>query len=279
MNNAVFGKTMENIRNRVDIKLCTNGRQFEKLVAKPNFKDRKVFSEDLVAVHMEKLETYFNKPIYIGMSILDTSKICLYGFYYDVLKNKYNDKIKLLYEDTDSLICSIKTEDFYEDMNEFIDELDTSDYTENNVYNLPRVNKKVLGKFKDEMNGKIIKEFVGLRSKLYAIKPDDDDKIIKKAKGIKKCVVKKEIMFDDFKNCLNNRIPLYKKQNLIRSNKHEIYTIEMNKKALSAYDDKRYIDGIHTLAWGQYKINVERDNFINHLKHAKEDYNKWENSL
>jgi hypothetical protein len=164
MNNSVFGKTVENIRNRVDIRLCSNEKKVEKLIAKPNFESRTIFTENLVAVHMKKTKIVFNKPIYIGMSILDISKNCMYDFYYNVMKNKYNNNIKLLYMDTDSLIMEIKTDDFYSDVkNGLINEFDISDYSKENIYGIPLVNKKVLGKFKDELCGQIMEEFISLR--------------------------------------------------------------------------------------------------------------------
>lgn len=125
----------------------------------------------------------------------------MYNFYYR-LKERYGDGIKLLYTDTDSLILFINTEDFYEDMKSMIDEFDTSEYQNNNIYGIPQVNKKVLGKFKDELNGKILDEFIGLASKLYTYKILDSIKEMKKAKGIKKNVVEKNINFDDYKRCL-----------------------------------------------------------------------------
>lgn len=270
MNNAVYGKTMENIRNRVDIRLCSNNKQVEKLVAKPNFKGRTIFDENLVAVHMEKSTIILNKPIYVGMTILETSKLCLYEFWYDVLKRKYGKKIKLYYEDTDSLIFSVRTEDFYLDLHDIIDKLDTSDYPIDNIYGLPRVNKKVLGKFKDELNGKILEEFVGLKSKCYALNVFENKNLndkFKKVKGIKKSVVKNEITFADYKKCLFTKTQIYRKQNLIRSKGHELYTIEMNKKALNSFDDKRHVhrSGIKTTAWGHHKLGIERSKFIEHL--------------
>jgi len=171
MNNSVFGKTMENIRNRVDIKLCPDEEKAEKLIAKPTFEIVTIFTENVVAIHMKRTKTVFNKPIYIGMSILDIYKNCMYDFYYNIMKERYNERIKLLYMDTDSLIMEIKTDDFYNDVkNSLIEQFDTSDYTKDNPYELPLVNKKVLGKFKDELNNKILEEFVGFRSKLYAFK-------------------------------------------------------------------------------------------------------------
>ncbi|GBN48631.1 hypothetical protein AVEN_140029-1 [Araneus ventricosus] len=173
MNNSVFVKTMENIRKRIDVRLCCNYDQVKKLIAKPNFKSRTIFDENLVAVHMKKTKILFNKPIYVGMSILDLSKYLMYDFHYNVMKPRYKNNIKLLYMDTDSFIYDIKTDDFYEDMKSMIDYFDTSDYQENNPYNMPRCNKKVLGKMKDENSGVIMEEFVGLRSKMYAKKLEE----------------------------------------------------------------------------------------------------------
>jgi hypothetical protein len=230
MNNSVFGKTMENIRNRVDIKLCSDKNKVEKLIAKPNFESATIFTENLAAIHMTKTNIVFNKPIYIGMSILDISKNCMYDFYYNTIKEKYNENVKLLYMDTDSLIMEIKTDDFYNDMKSMINEFDTSDYLKDNAYGMPLVNKKVLGKFKDELNGKIMDEFIGLRSKLYAYKLFANGNETKKAKGVKKNVVQKEICFDDFRKCLLTKEAIYKKQNIFRTNLHNIYTVEQNKK-------------------------------------------------
>ncbi|CAI6372703.1 unnamed protein product [Macrosiphum euphorbiae] len=148
-----------------------------------------------------------------------------------------------------------------------LDHFDTSDYPKDNIYGLPLVNKKVLGKFKDELNGKIMTEFIGLRSKLYSHRILDTEKEIKKAKGVKKNVVENKICFNDFEKCLLTKESKYVKQNLFRTKKHDIFTVEQNKKALSVYDDKRFIleNGIDTLAWGHYKTNIDRNDFVNHL--------------
>ena len=185
------------------------------------------------------------------------------------MKEKYCENLKLLYMDTDSLIMEIKTDDFYNDVkNDLVQEFDTSDYPKDNIYGIRLVNKKVLGKFKDELNWKIMEEFIGLRSKLYAYKVFEDGKETKKAKGIKKNVIQKQSCFDDFRRCLLTKEAIYKKQNMFRTKKHEIYTVKQNKKSLSFYDDKRFIleNGIDTLAWGHYSINIKKDQFLNHLK-------------
>ena len=258
MNNSVFGKTMENIRNRVNVKLVNTEEKLRKLVAKPNFKSCKIFNENLVSVHMKQTSLTMVKPVYLGMCILDLSKTIMFDFHYNYIKSKYGDKAKLLFSDTDSLMCEIETEDFYKDISGDVkDRFDTSDYPENHPSGIPTgINKKVLGKMKDEAAGKIIKEFVGLRAKLYSYKMYEGGEEIKKCKGIKKQVVESSISHEDYKTCLLTGKEQLRKQNILRRYNHEVYTEEVNKVALSALDDKRYIlkDGIHTLAWGHYKI-------------------------
>lgn len=138
-----------------------------------------------------------------------------------------------------------------------------------NIEPVSQVNKKVLGKFKDEMNGKILEEFIGLASKLYSNKVfASNNDGMKKAKGVKKNIIKNQITHNDCKLSLENKITKTIKQKMIRSTKHNIYTIEQNKRGSSAFDDKRYlIEGqTDTLPWGHYKVNVERNNFITHLR-------------
>ncbi|XP_071653079.1 uncharacterized protein [Temnothorax longispinosus] len=187
MNNAVFGKTMENVRNHVDVRLVTHweGRYgAEAMIAKPNFHSRSVFSENLVAIEMRKLEVKFDKPIYVGMCILDISKTCLYEFHHEYMLPLYRDKCKVTYTDTDSLIYHIECDDVYDIMKRHIHRFDTSDYAIDNTYGIPLANKKVPGLMKDENNGAIMTEFVGLRAKMYALRVDGK-KDTKKAKGVK----------------------------------------------------------------------------------------------
>ncbi|KYN29965.1 hypothetical protein ALC57_00581 [Trachymyrmex cornetzi] len=191
MNNAVFGKTMENVRNHVDVKLVTkwDGRYgAEAMIAKPNFHSRSVFAENLIAVELRKLEVKFNKPIYVGMCILDISKVCLYEFHHEYMSPMYRDKCKIMYTDTDSLIYRIECDDAYETMKRDIARFDTSDYPADNAYGMPLANKKVPGLMKDENNCMIMTEFVGLRAKMYAVRVDGK-KDTKKAKGVKSNVV------------------------------------------------------------------------------------------
>ncbi|CAH3143220.1 unnamed protein product [Pocillopora meandrina] len=253
MNNSVYGKTMENIRKRVDVRLVNSEEMGKKLAKKPNFNHCTIFSENLCAIEMRKTEVYFNKPVYLGMCILDLSKVLMYGFHYKYIKSKYGDRAKLLFTDTDSLCYEIQTEDFYKDIIDDVDCLfDTSNIPKDHSSGLPQVNKKVIGKFKDEAGGKIIEEFVGLRAKLYSYKMFDGGGEMKKCKGVKKGVVESTISFDDYKRCLFGGGNQYRKMNTLRSRKHEIFMEEINKVALSANDDKRVIlpDRVNTHAIG-----------------------------
>ncbi|XP_066595461.1 uncharacterized protein [Prorops nasuta] len=226
MNNAVFGKTIENVRKRY-----------------------------LVAIQMKKLNIIIDKPIFIGMCVLDLSKVCLYSFHYDVILPKLKLDVKLLYTDTDSLIYEFKCENIYDFIREKIDYFDTSDFPINNIYNIPLVNKKVIGLMKDECNGNLMSEFVGLRSKMYAYRINGVNKDKKCIKGIKSYVVK-NIEFDDYIDSLKNFNTLICKQNIIRSNLHNVFTICEEKIALSPYDDNRYLiaNSTDTLPWGHKNV-------------------------
>ncbi|XP_066596509.1 uncharacterized protein [Prorops nasuta] len=210
---------------------------------------------DLVAIQMKKLNIIIDKPIFIGMCVLDLSKVCLYCFHYDVILPKFKLDVKLLYTDTDSLIYEFKCENIYDFIREKIDYFDTSDYPINNKYNIPLVNKKVIGLMKDECNGNLMSEFVGLRSKMYAYRINGVNKDKKCIKGIKSYVVK-NIEFDDYIDSLKNFNTLICKQNIIRSNLHNVFTICEEKIALSPYDDKRYLiaNSTDTLPWGHKNV-------------------------
>ena len=190
MNNLVFGKTMENIRKHRDIKLVNNKKDYLKQVMKPNFKGGVFMGADLMSCKMGKVKVKMNKPVYLGQAILDLSKTIMYEFHYDYMKRKYDEKsLKLLYMDTDSLVYDIKTEDFYKDIAEDVEtRFDTSGYEPNRPLPIGK-NKKVIGLMKDELGGKIMKEFIGLRPKMYSYKTGEKDEP-KKCKGIKKCIVK-----------------------------------------------------------------------------------------
>ena len=189
---------------------------------------------------MKKTKVKMNKPIYLGLSILEISKILMYEFWYDYMKPKYNDNVRLCYMDTDSIIMNIKTSDFYKDIaNDFESRFDTSNYEVNRPLPTGK-NKKIIGLMKDELGRKIITEFVTLRPKTYSFLTDDG-KEDKKAKGTKKCAIKKTIKFNDYKKCLLNDEVMLNPQQRFISKKDDVYTENINKIALSNNDDKRIV--------------------------------------
>ncbi|XP_057656839.1 uncharacterized protein LOC130894211 [Diorhabda carinulata] len=259
-NNAVFGKTMENIRKHRIVKLVKtwNGRYDAKnLISSVRFHSRTVFNENLIAVELTKSELVFNKPLYVGMTVLDLSKLCMYQFHYDYMIPKLGiDRCKLMYMDTDSFVYELICDDAYEEvLKADLTKFDTSDYPINNNYNIPQVNKKVLGVMKDENKGQIMTHFAGLRSKMYSFKVQSGA-IVKKAKGVRYNVVKNKINFEDYVNCLNDFKEKNITQRCIRSYAHNVYSIEQTKIALSPHDDKRYLitNSYDTLPWGHYSI-------------------------
>ena len=254
MNNSVFGKTMENLRNRTNIELVTNENRLKKISSKPTYVSSKIFNENLVGVHTKKEKLLLDKPSYVGMCILDLSKIHMYDFHYNYIKKKYPDS-QLLFTDTDSLFYHIKSEkDIYEEF--WVDRklFDNSDYPDSSKFFF-NDNKKVIGKFKDEAAGKPIKEFVGLKSKMYSYLVGAQEH--KKAKGVKKNVVKNEIKHQNYLDVLNNSRIMHHQMNTIRSELHQINSYHINKVSLSPFDDKRYIlkDGVTSLSYGHYLID------------------------
>ena len=157
MNKSVFGKTTENVRKHRDVKLVTTEEQRSKLVLEPNYLTTKHFTEKLLGIEMKKTKVTMNKPLYLGMTILDISKTIMYKFWYDYIKPKYGDRAKLCYTDTDSFIIHIFTEGFFEDIADDVKIwFDTSNYDENDKRPLTiRKDKKELGFFKDELRGRL----------------------------------------------------------------------------------------------------------------------------
>ena len=258
MNNSVFGKTMENIRKRVDVRLVTDEKKLLKMAAKPTYVSSKIFNENLVAVHKIKETLTLNRPAYVGMCILDLSKTLMYDFHYNYIKQKYGSKAKLLFTDTDSLTYEIETEDVYRDFWNDKDKFDNSDYPENSPF-YDNTNKKVIGKFKDECQSIPVAEFIGLRSKMYSYIKDNNQNN-KTAKGIKKNIIKKNITHENYKNVLFNNEQMHHTMKTIRSNLHQLGSYELNKVSLSCFDDKRYIDdnSVTSYAYGHYKINTPK---------------------
>lgn len=268
MNNAVFGKSMENVRNRLEVGVYSEDQALKK-VCKPNLESWYIMGDNMLQMRFRKTSVLLNKPIYTGATILDLSKIIFYKFIYGYIKPKYGNKAKFCYGDTDSYIIEIKTEDFYKDISgDILDVFDTSDNPKNHPL-YTNINKKKPGMIKDESFGSVITEFIGLRAKMYSILSQDmifnNGKSYResKGKGVQKILftdeydVNNRIEHDDYKFILESKSNIIRTNRGIRSYKHKLYSIEVDKLALSAYDDKRYLldDGIDTLAYGHYRIN------------------------
>ena len=231
MNNSIFEKTMENGREFGDIKLVTTDQRRNQLASEPNYRTAKYFSENLMAIEMKKkTKVKMNKPVYLGMLILDISKTLMYKIWYDYIKPKYQDRAKLCYVDTDSFVIHIKTEDFCKYIANDVEKwFDRSNYNENDKRPLPiGKNKKVIGLFKNKLRGKIMRKFVGLRAKTWGCLTDDDTKH-KKAKGTKKCVIKRRIMFKNYKDYQSNNEVTLKSQQRFKRDNHNVYTEKINK--------------------------------------------------
>ena len=254
MNNSVFGKTMENLRKRVDVRLVTDEKKLDKLTSKPTYVSSKIFNENLMAVHKIKEALTLNRAAYVGMCILDLSKTLMYDFHYNYIKKRYGDRAKLLFTDTDLLTYEIGTEDVYKDFWYDRERFDNSDYPENSPYYCD-ANKRVIGKFKDEACCVPITEFVGLKSKMYSY-VKINEKGGKTAKGVKNNVIKNNIKHEDYKSTLFDKEQLHHKMKMIRSQKHQLGSYEINKVSLSCFDNKRYIhdNGISSYPYGHYKI-------------------------
>ena len=226
MNNFVFGKTMENLGKHRDIKLVTTDKRRNQLFSEPNYHITKYLSENVLAIEM-----------YLALSILEISKILMYEFWYDYINPKCQDNAKLCYINTDSFIINIKTEDVYGDIaNDVEERFDTSNYEVNRPL-LEGKKKKVIGLMKDKLRGKIMTVFVALTPKTYSYLIDDGNSD-KKATA-KKCVIKRRLKVNDYKDCLLNNEIILKSQQGFKCERHTIYTEEVNKIALSSNDDKR----------------------------------------
>jgi len=268
--NAVFGKSMENVRNHVNVRLIHDPIVGIKAVSKPTFVCSKIINDDLVMVQMLIKQLRMNKPIYTGFCILELSKAFMYEFHYRHIVKRYGpDKARLLFTDTDSLCYLITTPNVYADMKEDLEVYDTSNFDKNHPSEIIRElystkYAKALGKFKVETGSKAPKEYVGLRPKMYSVllgedeipKDDEEDERKLRAKGIKKSYTKKHIRHMDFVNTLNTRKSTTATFRTFASNNQQLQTLEINKVSLSAYDDKRYLreDGISSYAYGHKDI-------------------------
>ncbi|KAJ8914735.1 hypothetical protein NQ315_017446 [Exocentrus adspersus] len=250
---------MENVDNRKDMKLCTHWENIGQktgataLIAQPHFKTCSIFSENLVAIHLE------------------LSKTVLYGFYHDVIKKHFGDKASLLH--TDSLILKIYTDNFYKFIGENLDEFDTSNYKPGNKFNVP-INLSVLGKMKDEFPADPIVCFYGTGAKAYYVKSVSDE--IKKAKGVKKNVIKKHLTIDDYSTVIEKGGVLLRKMSTFTTTLHNMFTEMKNKVALSHKDDKRYIipNTCKTLAWGHSDIPFYETSTTQNLEYLLRAYDE-----
>ena len=246
MNNAFYGKTMENIRNRNNVILTRNHIEAKRLMSKPNFQDYKNYDNNFFSILMTKPTIILDKPIYVGLAVLDYSKLLMYKFYYDKI-NKIWPNNQILYYDTDSYILKLETEDVYKDIKDnLMDDMDNSDYPKDHeLYS--KVNEKVIGKFKDELKSDVMTEVACLKAKAYAYKTLTKEN--KKLKGVTR-VARNTLKFEEYKRVLEEyKKPVFKTMYTLNSEEHKMYLNQINKVALTAYDDKRYIcaDGIRTL--------------------------------
>ena len=273
-NNPVFGKTMENLRKRINFEVVTSRNVALKRIAKPNFKRVKIFREDLIGIHMVKPVLVMNRSIQVGFTILDLSKYLMYDSHYSTRMKKFPDST-LLFTDTDSLAFVVVGYGLYAGMGEIKNELDFSKYPKDHFLQSCD-NMKVVGKFKDECKGQLMLRFVGLRPKLYSFdyereaqfdcegeevdKPTDtsatrlvvDNKVT--AKGVKASVAKK-LSLRDCEYYLNSLLP---KRVDIRRIGSDLHKVSTEKVGRSAFDSKRWIcdDGISTDAFGHWKTMV-----------------------
>jgi hypothetical protein len=259
MNNAVFGKTMENVKNRMDMHMTTDAQNAIKWFSKINLKDCKTI-DGLYLIEMYKKEIVYDKPIYVGTSVLDLSKLCMMDFHYNAIHKEFENSYKLLYQDTDSLVYKIEHHDLYDWIKNNKQHFDLSDSYRPDLKD--NLNKKVIGKFKDEMNSLIIKESTALNPKVYSIIHEhfdkNENKVIeqntKKLKGVSKAVVKNQIKHVDYVDVLKTNKPISREVVGIRSLKHQIYTYKQNKVALTSYYDKMFMsDGNTCSPFGYYK--------------------------
>ena len=233
--NCVYGKSMENIRKRINVRLINDSKKYLKCVSKPNFIPPKIFDKNFVTVHQIKTVLTLNKPIYLGFWILELRKLLMYKFHYDYVCNNFDGR--LLFTDIDSLVYEINSDSVYEQWFKDKDLFDFNGYQNNfDYYDTP--NKKVLGKIKDEFNGVKIVEFVGLKSKMYSL-ISSDDKEVDKAKGINK-----KLRHNEYLDVLFDKKRIMKR---IRSKLHDIGTYDVFKISLSCFDVLD--DGVNTLAY------------------------------
>ena len=242
MISSVYGKTMENLRKRINVRFVNNKKDFLKYTSRPTYVNHKLFNKSLAAIHEVKAVLILNKLIYVGFTVLDLSKWLMYDFHYNFIKKKFS--AKLLFTDTDSLTYEIKSENIYKGFYKWKDLFDFSNYSKDSTF-YDDTNKKVIGTMKDEYGGAIIDQFIGLKSKMYSIKKTNGSES-STTKGVNIATE-----FNEFKDVLFNKKVIRHKMKRIQAMKHKIGTYEIDKISLSCFDDKRYVldDGVNSLAY------------------------------
>ena len=259
LSNALYGKTIERPEKRCKMKLINKQSKLENICAKPNFKKSKRINDNLVSVEMSYPLIKLDKPFYLGVTILELSKLYMYTFHYEFIKRKYGSSAKLLFTDTDSLTYEIETEDVYKDLADSAHAglFDFSNYPTDHP-NYSSLFKRVPGCFKDETASCVITCYVGLRSKMYSFIIENSIlKLVtterKVAKGVKKCVIDKSLSYADYLKCLNCEEQTEHTFNTIRSIAHQVFTNKQTKISLSPFDDKRYLlDEKSSVPYGHY---------------------------
>ena len=249
--NSVYGKTMEKLRKRINIRLVNNEKDFLKYTSRPIHITHKIFGKNYAAINEIKLVLTLNKPVHIGFTVLELSEWLMYDFYYSFIKEHFD--AELLFTDTHSHNYEIKSKEGYEEFFKHKHLFDFSNYPKDSKFFDP-TNKNVIGKMKDESEGKIIDEFVGLKSKMYSMK-NIDGKESNTAKGVNIATE-----FNEFKDTLFNKKIMRHKMRRIQSKKHKLGTYEINKISLSCFDDKRFVldNGIHSHAYIHKELKNHR---------------------
>ena len=258
MSNSLFGKTIERPENRMRVVLTSDPAKHQKLVGSLCYKESKIINSELVAASLGYPAVQVKKPFYIGMGILELAKVHMYSFHYKIMKPHFKENLRLLYTDTDSFLYEISNvEDLTPELEKLSGYFDFSNYPPDHRLYSNKVSK-LPGYFKDEVGGRNIIEFVGLRSKMYSFLMASEDGALKEtkaAKGVKKSVISRELHHQDYLKCLFEQ-KLYENQfNRIRSKSHVVETSAEKKVSLSSFDDKRYLlDNVESLPYGHHSL-------------------------
>jgi len=275
MNNSIFGKSIQNDKSKVIVKLISNPVQFLKETCKLNYTGFDIVDSDLAIVTLARRKVKLVRPIYTGQAILDISKGIMYNLFYNVLKDTFSNP-SLIYTDTDSFVLHVWEDDILAKLQKQKDHFDFSTITPNHPLH-SQDNHKVMGKLKDETGFRAIYQFIALRPKMYAFRyssqstythkdmttRDLRDSIVKRAKGVQSSALTTQVMFANYKEALDNSdVTIRTTTKKISSKKHQVYTESIKKVALRNHDEKRYLQADHntTLAYGHYRIRGEEDN-------------------